>query len=114
MNVPTGGQEIDLFVLGLITEDEFSLWEIAGYVSGEFSLARRDAQAQAREALRRLVTQGQATIYEATSDDGRSIRREVPSSSLDAAAAWALGPSGLLAFATSLGTETYFGTGSTA
>lgn len=104
---------IDTYVLGLITEDEFSLWEIHGYVSQEFSLSGSDARDQSAASLRRLVSDGLATIYEVPSDDSASPARDVPLSTLNDDAAWLLEQSTLRAFATTLGTETYFQTGST-
>jgi hypothetical protein len=104
--------DLDPFVLGLLTEDEFALSEIAGYVSDEFDFSESDARAAAAQSLARLVDQGLVQLLRDPSggvDESQS--RSVGSEILDDSRAWAGGHWDVRAFATHSGLDAYLSSG---
>jgi hypothetical protein len=90
-------------LLGLLTEDEYALWELAGVLEERFRLAPRDAKSEATKGIRRLYDQGLVRVSRPSL--GENVA-DVASILADRAA-WRRRSPGM-AFATSAGHDAYF------
>lgn len=99
-------QPVEVLILGLLTEDEFALWEVAGVVMAEFAVQAVEGRELARQSLLALFDKGLI----AWSNPPVGKRDVTAAQNLMREEAWIAGSNAMRVHATTRGTNAYLST----